>query len=40
MHQKYVLDKQEEHEGRKDTSFASEVQQEEENPCSNTKMVV
>ena len=25
--------------GRVDTSFASEVQNEEENPCENTKMV-
>jgi hypothetical protein len=27
-------------EGRVDTSFASEVQSEEENPCENTKMVM
>jgi len=26
--------------GRVDTSFASEVQSEEENPCDNTKMVM
>lgn len=26
--------------GRVDTSFASEVQSEEENPCENTKMVM
>ena len=26
--------------GRIDTSFASEVQSEEENPCENTKMVM
>ena len=39
MHQKYVLDKLE---PREDTSFASEVQQEEqqhEEPNDNTKMV-
>ena len=40
MHQKWVIDRQEDKEGRKDTSFASEVQAEEENPCENTKMVV
>ena len=38
MHQKYVLDKQEEQEGRKDTSFASEVQHEE--PNDNTKTII
>ena len=40
MHQKYVLDKQEQTEGRKDTSFASEVQQEHElEPNEHTRMV-
>jgi len=43
MHQKWVIDKQEkDEEGRKDTSFASEVQQEEQQevePNDNTKMV-
>ena len=40
MHQTWVIDRQEkeEEEGRKDTSFASEVQQEVE-PNDNTKMV-
>ena len=36
MHQKWVLDKKE---GRKDTSFASEIQSEQEEPNDNTKMV-
>ena len=39
MHQKYVLDKQEDVKPRSDTSFASEVLKEEE-PNDNTKMVV
>jgi hypothetical protein len=39
MHQKWVIDRQDrEEEGRKDTSFASDVQQEVE-PNDNTKMV-
>ena len=39
-HQKYVLDKQEKTEGRADTSFASEVQQEQElEPNDQTRMV-
>ena len=39
MHQTWVIDRQEEEDkGRKDTSFASEVQQEVE-PNDNTKMV-
>ena len=40
MHQKYVLDKQDKSEGRADTSFASEVQQEQElEPNDQTRMV-
>ena len=40
MHQKYVIDKQDEvKEGRPDTSFASEAIKEEE-PTTNTKMIV
>ena len=39
MHQKYVLDKQTDTEGRADTSFASEAMAEVE-PNDNTKMVV
>ena len=38
MHQKWVIDRQQEKEGRKDTSFASEAINEEE-PNDNTKMV-
>ena len=39
MHQTWVIDRQnQEDEGRKDTSFASDVQQEVE-PNDNTKMV-
>ena len=38
MHQKWVIDRQQEKEGRKDTSFASEAINEVE-PNDNTKMV-
>ena len=38
MHQTWVIDRQEEKEGRKDTSFASEAIKEVE-PNDNTKMV-
>ena len=42
MHQIWAVDKQkkdDENEGRKDTSFASEAIAEEEDPTANTKMV-
>ena len=41
MHQTWVIDRQKkkEEKGRKDTSFASEVQSEQEEPNDNTKMV-
>ena len=41
MHDTYVVQKQAEtDEGRKDTSFASEVQSEHEEPNDNTKTII
>ena len=41
MHDTYVVQKQAENQGgRKDTSFASEVQNEHEEPNDNTKTII